>query len=127
MSMYLLHYVGLAFVTEGALFMYPVTLIWGFIMAIGINLPFASIPYVNIPKEHQTVFIGFYSTVANLAALIGVTIGKYFIGATENVTINFLGCEMINKQYMLLLTAALMACAVLVIRRIERTTSYYAG
>ena len=97
MSMYLMHYIGLAFVTERALFIYPLTLIWAFIMAIGINLPFASIPYVNIPHEHQTVFIGFYSTVANFAALIGVTIGKYFIEATEEVSINVLGLEMVNK------------------------------
>lgn len=124
MSMYLLHYIGLAFVTERALFIYPLTLIWAFIMAIGINLPFASIPYVNIPHEHQTVFIGFYSTVANFAALIGVTIGKYFIEATEEVSINVLGLEMVNKQYLLLLTSGLMAIAVVLVHRIDRTTPY---
>ena len=96
-------------------------------MAIGINLPFASIPYVNIPRENQTVFIGFYSTVANFAALIGVTIGKYFIAATEDVNINILGFEMVNKQYMLLLTAGLMAIAVLLIRHIDRITPYEDG
>ena len=95
-----------------------------FIMAIGINLPFASIPYVNIPHEHQTVFIGFYSTVANFAALIGVTIGKYFIEATEEVSINVLGLEMVNKQYLLLLTSGLMAIAVVLVHRIDRTTPY---
>ena len=124
MSMYLMHYIGLAFVTERALFIYPLTLIWAFIMAIGINLPFASIPYVNIPHEHQTVFIGFYSTVANFAALIGVTIGKYFIEATEEVSINVLGLEMVNKQYLLLLTSGLMAIAVVLVHRIDRTTPY---
>ena len=127
MSMYLMHYVGLALVTEHTLFIYPVTLIWAFVMAIGINLPFASIPYVNIPRENQTVFIGFYSTVANFAALIGVTIGKYFIAATEDVNINILGFEMVNKQYMLLLTAGLMAIAVLLIRHIDRITPYEDG
>lgn len=127
MSMYLMHYVGLALVTEQTLFIYPITLIWAFVMAIGINLPFASIPYVNIPRENQTVFIGFYSTVANFAALIGVTIGKYFIAATEDVNINILGFEMVNKQYMLLLTAGLMAIAVLLIRHIDRITPYEDG
>lgn len=122
MSMYLLHYVGLAFVTKSTLAVYPVTLIWAYVMAIGINLPFASIPYVNIPRKNQTVFIGFYSTVANFAALIGVTIGKYFIAATEDLTLSILGFEMVNKQYMLLMTAGLMAIAVILIHHIDRTT-----
>lgn len=122
MSLYLLHYVGLSFVHEGALFMYPLTLIWAFVMAIGINLPFASMPYVNIPHEHQTVFIGFYSTMANFAALIGVSIGKFFISATEDIKLNLFGFEMINKQYIMLLTAGLMVIAVIFAHRIDRTT-----
>lgn len=122
MSMYLLHYIGLAFVGQNTLFIYPITLIWAFVMAIGINLPFASIPYVNIPRERQTVFIGFYSTMANFAALIGVAIGKYFIAATEELKISIFGFEMINKQYLLLLTAALMAIATLLVHRIDKVT-----
>lgn len=124
MLLYVVYYIGLAFVTENSLFLYPIMLVWGFVMVIGINLPFASIPYINMPAEHQTVFMGFYYTIANFAALIGVTIGKYFVEVTENVSIDFLGCPMVNKQYLLLITGALIGCAALVIRRIERTTPY---
>ena len=124
MLLYVVYYIGLAFVTENSLILYPIMLVWGFVMVIGINLPFASIPYINMPKEHQTVFMGFYYAVANFAALIGVTIGKYFVGATENVTIEFMGCPMVNKQYLLLLTGALIAGAAFLVRRIERTTPY---
>lgn len=127
MLLYVVYYIGLAFVTENSLILYPIMLVWGFVMVIGINLPFASIPYINMPKEHQTVFMGFYYAVANFAALIGVTIGKYFIGATDNVTIEFMGCPMVNKQYLLLLTGALIAGAAFLVRRIERTTPYEDG
>ena len=60
----------LALVTKGTLFLYPVALILAYVFAIGINLSFTGIPYVNMPAKNQTMFIGFYSSAANLAALL---------------------------------------------------------
>ena len=111
MSLYLLHYVGLAFVSKGTLALYPVTLIAAFFLAIGINLSFTGIPYVNIPKKNQTAYIGFYSTAANLAALLGVTFGRFFIQWTDGVRLSLLGFSLGNKQLLVLLTAALMLLA----------------
>ncbi|MGI6172425.1 MAG: MFS transporter [Christensenellales bacterium] len=121
MALYLLHYVLIAFTTNAMLWAYPVGLLYAFVMAIGINLPFAAIPYINIPKENQTVYIGFYSTIANMAALLGVTIGKFFIDLTDGVKIRLFGTEMINKQFILLLTASMMLLAVVGIWRVEKT------
>ena len=100
----------------------PLALI-GCFFAVGINLSFTGIPYVNMPEKNQTVFIGFYSTMANFAALIGVTIGKYFILSTEHVNFSFLGMQFGNKQLIVVLTGALMSLAVLGIHAISRKVS----
>ncbi len=121
MSIYSLHYVGLALVSKGTLWLYPVTMIVAFFFAIGINLSFTGIPYVNMPKENQTAFIGFYSTAANLAALIGVTIGRYFVEFTETWKIDIFGFTMVNKQILVLITGVLIALAALGVFWIRRS------
>lgn len=108
---YLCHFVILAAVTKGALFLYPAALIVAFFFAVGINLAFTGIPYVNMPKKNQTVFIGFYSSAANLAALLGITLGKRFVLATEELRVSLLGIAMGNKQLLMLITAGMMVIA----------------
>lgn len=122
MCLYLLTYVALAFVTKGTLFMYPAAIIFSFIIAPGINLVFSNIAYINIPDKDQTNYIGFFSTMNNLAALLGVLVGKEFIRNTEGIDISLLGLGMQNKQYILLLTAAVMFISVIVIRALQRKT-----
>ena len=123
MIIYLIHYLILAMVTKSTVWIYPFSQILGCIFAVGINLSFTGIPYVNMPEKNQTVFIGFYSTMANFAALLGVTTGKYFILATEEVNFTLLGLEFCNKQLIVVLTAALMCFAVLGIRLIASKVS----
>jgi len=77
-------------------------------------------PYINIPEKDQTNFIGFYSAMSNLAALLGVLTGKEFIRYTEGVRIALPGIVMVNKQYILIVTAAAMFIAVLTIRALQR-------
>lgn len=120
MGFYLLHYVLLAFVTPGTVWLYPVACMLAYVMAIGINLSFTCIPYVNIPQENQTAYIGFYSAVANLAVFIGVFIGRTFVTHTESVGFTLLGLAFGGKQLLVLLTAAMMALSVFFIWRIDR-------
>lgn len=119
-AVYLLDYLVLAVVTKQTVWVYPISQLIGYIFAIGINLSFTGIPYVNMPEKNQTVFIGFYSTVANFAALLGVTLGKYFILFTEDVSFNMLGLVIGNKQLVVLLAAAMMCFAVLGIYLISK-------
>jgi len=123
MSVYMIHYLILALVTKSTVWIYPISQLLGCFFAVGINLSFTGIPYVNMPEKNQTVFIGFYSTMANFAALIGVTIGKYFILSTEHVNFSFLGMNFGNKQLIVVLTGALMSLAVLGIHMISRKVS----
>ncbi len=119
MLAYLLHYVGLSFVTASSMWLYPLVLLWAYIVAIGINLAFTNIPYIDIPQKSQTVFIGFYSTMANLFALLGSVVGREFIARTETLSVNVIGTPMINKQVLMLLVAAFMLVGVGVILYME--------
>lgn len=123
MAVYLLHYILLAMVTKTTMFVYPLSQILGSVFAIGINLSFTGIPYVNMPEKNQTVFMGFYSSISNLAALLGVTLGKYFVLFTEEMNVNVFGLALRNKQALMLVTSGMLVLATLAIRVIDKKTS----
>jgi hypothetical protein len=128
MGLYTIYYISLCFVTKGTLMLYPFAVVYAFVIAAGINLTFSNIPYINIPSGNQTNYIGFYSTMNNLAALLGVTIGKEFIKATEGKIIGILSIEMQNKQYILILTALVMlfcTCIIFVLQKRVNSSSNY--
>lgn len=122
MAVYLVHYVMLALVGKGTLFVYPMALILAYVFAIGINLAFTGIPYVNMPQKNQTMFIGFYSSMNNLAALLGVTLGKYFVLGTEWLKFDVLGFSVGNKQLLMVVTAIMLTGATIGIRAISKRT-----
>jgi hypothetical protein len=122
MGLFLLSYIGLSFVTKNTLVLFPIAVIFSFLVAPGINLVFANIPFINIPEKDQTNYIGFFATMNNLAALLGVLTGKEFIKHTEGIKISLLGIEMQNKQYVLILTAFAMLIAVVLIYLMQRKT-----
>ena len=118
--LYALAFIGYAFTSKISLFMYPLSVFIANVMAIGINMSFSGLPYDNIPPKNSTIFIAFYSTMANCAALLGVTIGKYFILGTNGKTITILGMEMVNKQYIMILSATMLLLAGLGIAWVDR-------
>jgi predicted MFS family arabinose efflux permease len=122
MGLFLLSYIGLSFVTKNTLILFPIAVIFSFLVAPGINLVFANIPFINVPEKDQTNYICFFATMNNLAALLGVLTGKEFIKHTEGITISLLGIEMQNKQYVLILTAFAMLIAVVLIYLMQRKT-----
>jgi len=120
MSMYLVQYLGLAFVARPTLWLYPVIAVFAYLMAVGINLSFSAIPYVNMPKQNQTMSIGFYSTAANLSALVGLTLGREFVLRMEGVRVSLFGMTLGNLQLLMLVTAVAMAVATLLIYLLQR-------
>ena len=114
-GLFLLHYFGLAFVTRDTLFLYPVSAIFGMLMAPGINLVFANMTYINLPEKDQTQYISFYAAMNNLAAFLGTLAGSQFVLATETLRIRVFGLDMVNKQMLLLLTGTLMIGVVVAI------------
>jgi MFS family permease len=117
---YLINMIGMSFVTQKTLYLFPVSLIFSFLFLPGLNLSMANIPFLNLPKKNQTVFFGFYAMAANLAALLGVVLGREFISLSANWKIRLLGVDMQNKQMIMLLAAAFLIITTLVIALISR-------
>lgn len=120
MGFYIVYYILLCFVNKDTLMLYPFAVIYAFIIAAGINLTFSNIPYINIPAGSQTNFIGFYATMNNFAALLGVMLGRTFIRITEGKIIHVFSVPIQNKQYILFLTAALMTIATVLIYLLQK-------
>ena len=105
MIVFLFHHLSIAFVTKQTLWIYPISLVIYFAVVPGLNIIFSSIPYLNIPETNQTNYIAFYTTVSTVAALIGISAGRLFMLNTEGVSLNILGMQMVNNQYLLILNA----------------------
>ena len=54
-------------------------------------------PYANIPEENQINYIGFYTAINSIAAIVGMEIGVLFIKYTSNLKVSLIGIEMGNK------------------------------
>jgi len=127
MALYALHLLMLPFVTSGALWLYPASQLLAYIMVAGVNLAFTGIPYVNISRENQTLFIGFYSAVANVGAFLGSTLGRFIIDHTAGLSLRLFGLEMVNKQYYIFLVFAIMAVFTAVIYLMQKDTAQHDG
>lgn len=114
MAVYSLNYFLQGFTTRSTSWLYPAAQIWIMVFGLGINITFAGIPYVNLPKENQTLFLGFYSTVNSVAGLLGVSCGKWFIMSTQNVHLKILGLDFCGKQLIMLVTGVIVLSAALV-------------
>lgn len=97
---YSLGYILNVFVTEQLTISYVLAIIVLNLAAPGINLVFSNLPYMNIPKENQTIYIGFYSTIGgSLASVLGAYLGTLFIKYTADVTFTLFSITFVNKQY----------------------------
>lgn len=114
------HYFMLAFVSEGLFFLYPVSMIWSFICLSGINLALSGVTFINIPKERQSLYIGFYSTANFLAALTAATISRFFVPALHGLRFRLLGVPFGEKQLLVLLVGFMVAATGLMVLRIEK-------
>jgi hypothetical protein len=61
-----------------------------------------------MPRENQTNYLSFYSTAVSLSSMLGSTVSRWFITATEGKYIVFFGVEMQNKQYINLISWIIM-------------------
>jgi hypothetical protein len=106
-----------------ALFHVPTTLVYAFttkanfvwimlavrltqhFIGVGINLAWANMPYLNLPKEDQSNYIVFYSLVSNFSAFISVSLSTWLISITQGMKFSIFGVPFINVQMLVLLQA----------------------
>ena len=116
MTGYLFNYVLLALVTPANYtYMYPIAMLIAYPFNAGIALGFANELYINMPAENGTIYSAFHTVAYSIASFLGVTVSRSIMQHTEGMVLNIFGIPMINKQFYLLLAAAVMAVATMII------------
>ena len=116
-SIYAIHYFLFSQVNQSNyLWLYTLAQIWAFTLGAGILLAMNNVPYINIPKQNQTLFIGFYSTMTSIGSLIGVSIGRKFVTTVGDGML--LG--MCDKQQLLFFAFLMMELAALLMFLLRR-------
>ncbi len=58
------------------------------IMGVGLNLAYANLPFLNLPKEDQSNYLVFHTLVTNLCAFVGSVFSTWFISLMEGLSLN---------------------------------------
>lgn len=114
------HYVLLSFASGKLLFLYPIGMILNYLCVSGINLAFSSVGYLNIPEDNQTMYISFYATANNLAALAAATISRAFVSGLSGLRFHIFGIPFGEKQLLMLIIGAFMLSGGIAIQFIYR-------
>ncbi|MBR3796874.1 MAG: MFS transporter [Clostridia bacterium] len=78
------------------------------VLTVGINLSYANILYMNLPKDNETALIAFNTLGRNLFAFFGLLTGTLVSGVTGDVTAPFMGMEVYSVQFTCLLRGVTM-------------------
>ncbi len=81
------------------------------VLNVGLNLSYANVLYMNLPKENATSFIAFQTIGCNIFAFLGLMIGTWISSLNNGQTVFMLGMEV----YPLLFTCLLRGVNALVI------------
>ncbi len=121
MTGYLFNYVLLSLVTPANYtYMYPLAMLVAYPFNAGLALGFANELYINMPAENGTLYSAFHTVAYSIASFLGVTVSRAIMQHTEGVVLNILGMPMINKQFYLLLAAAVMGISTVIIYFLRR-------
>jgi MFS family permease len=121
MTGYLFNYILLALVTPANYFyMYPLAMLVAYPFNAGLALGFTNELYINMPAENGTLYSAFHTVAYSVASFLGVTVSRAIMQHTEGVVLNILGIPMINKQFYLLVAAAVMGVSSVVIFFLRR-------
>ena len=74
-----------AFTTERTIWVYVLLSVCSGFTAVGTNLIFANLFYVNLPNGNTDIFATFWNFVANIAVFVGSSLGTAFISFTEKL------------------------------------------
>ncbi|MBR5288864.1 MAG: hypothetical protein IKU34_09810 [Clostridia bacterium] len=86
--------------------LYVVLCIVQYILAAGINLSYANVLYMNLPKENETALIAFNTLGRNFLAFLGLLTGTYVSAITGDTAVETLGMQVYSVQYTTMLRAA---------------------
>ena len=111
------------FMTPDRAFMYIPLCIWQNLLAVGLNLSYANILYINLPEENSTAHIAFYSIGCNLFAFLGLLTGTQISAIGGDVPSMLLGMPVYSVQYTVLARAVTMlALGIVLVTQWKRFT-----
>ena len=68
------------------------------LLSVGLNLSYANILYMNLPKENSTTCIAFNTIGCNIFAFLGLISGTFVSSISGDHTIPFMGMDMYTVQ-----------------------------
>lgn len=96
------------FMTPERAWIYVPMCICQHLLSVGLNLSYANILYMNLPKENSTTCIAFNTIGCNIFAFLGLLTGTYVSSLSDNGPIPFLGMQTYGVQYTTLMRGVTM-------------------
>lgn len=75
------------------------------ILNAGINLSYANVLYINLPKDNETALIAFNTLGRNFLAFLGLLTGTYVSSITGDTAVRAMGMDVYSVQYTCLMRA----------------------
>lgn len=101
-------YVAYAFVTSSNyLWLMLAVRLAQHVMGVFLNTTYSNFVYINLPKADRTCYISFYTIFVNIASLLSMLFGTYFVKFMGDTTINIFGAQLGSVQILLMATGLL--------------------
>ena len=68
---------------------------------VGMNMAYANMVYINLPKSDQTNYVAFHTLVVNISSFLGMMAGTGFVAAFPDIVVNLFGLDFTNVQMLL--------------------------
>jgi len=88
--------------------------------AVGLNLVFASLFFLNLPREDNDVYSVLWNCLCNIGVLAGSLLGTLFLSLTEGHTWQIIGLAFYGSQFLVWIKAVLLVLLAFFIYRIKR-------
>ena len=110
-----------AFITKEAGYLLIPAYIMAHIPAVGINLGFANLLYMNLPEENSTAHITFYAIGCNIFAFLGMFTGTCISGIGGDNVMKVLGSDGYTIQYNCIVNGTLILLLGIILFRFWRS------
>ena len=78
------------------------------VLSVGINLSYANILYMNLPKDNETALIAFNTLGRNFLAFLGLMTGTYVSSITGDTAVTMMGIQVYSVQHTTLMRAVIL-------------------
>ena len=87
------------FFHRGTMWIFVPACLYQNMVSVGLNLSYANILYLNLPKENSTAYIAFNTIGCNFFAFLGLLTGTMLSGLSGDAPVQLLGMPVYSVQY----------------------------